>query len=47
MLPNKFNFKKMKWINYLFHRSFRVKQIKCCNLSGKLDDYDVKVINIR
>lgn len=28
----------------MFHRSFRDKQIKYCNLSGKPNDSDVKAI---
>ena len=37
----------MKWISYLLHMSFRDKQVKYCNLPGKLNDSDVKAINIK
>ena len=37
----------MKWISYLLLKSFRDKQVKYCKLPGKLDDSDVKAINIK
>ena len=37
----------MKWISYLLLKSFRDKQAKYCKLPGKLDDSDVKAINIK
>ena len=37
----------MNWISYLLLKSFRDKQAKYCKLPGKLDDSDVKAINIK
>ena len=37
----------MKWVSYFLLKSFRDKQVKYCKLPGKLDDSDVKAINIK